>query len=74
MSNVAPVHAALEPDGRHALIGRQQSRLEGRSDSRDGQDPAAAGDHAPFFQSSAGVENLQPHVLNQRQTCGTDAP
>lgn len=68
VADVVAVHAAREADGCHALIGRLQSCLQGRPDGGDGQDPPAAGHHGSVLQGGAGVENLQPHVLNLRQT------
>ena len=68
VADVVAVHAAWEADGRHAPIGRLQSRLQGRPHRGDSQDPPAAGHHGSVLQGGAGVENLQPHVLNLRQT------
>lgn len=67
VANVAAVHGTREPDGRHAPIGRLQGRLQGRPDRSDGQDPPAAGEHTSLLQGGAGVENLQPRVLNLGQ-------
>ena len=67
VADVAAVHGARESYGRHALVGRLQSSLQGRPDCSDGQDPPAAGDHASLLQRGAGMEDLQPRVLNLGQ-------
>lgn len=67
VTDVAPVHRVREANCRHTLIGRLQGQLQRRLHCSDRQDPPAAGDHASFFQGCTGMENLQPHVLNQGQ-------
>lgn len=68
VADVAAVHGAGEADGGHALIGGVQGALEGRPDGGDGEDAAAAGDHAPVRQGGAGVEDLQARVLDLGET------
>lgn len=65
------VHGAREADSRHALIGRLQGSFQGWPDSGDSQDPPTARDDGSVLQGGAGVENLQPRVLDLGQACGS---
>lgn len=68
VADVTAVHSAGEADGGHALIGGVQGALKGWPDGGDGEDTAAAGDHAPLRQGGAGVEDLQARVLDLVET------
>lgn len=71
MADVVAVHGAREANCRHALIGRLQGSFQGRPHGGDSQDPPTARDHDSVLQGGAGVENLQPRVLDLGQACGS---
>lgn len=71
VADVPPVHGAWEADSCYSLIGCLQGGLQRRPDCRHRQDTTAAGNYTSILQGGAGVENLQPHVLDLGQTLST---